>query len=201
MRSTLRFALVACVVGMALPSTAAAQERKGFWGSFGLGQGSVGVSAQTFAATPFQEDRDAGFVGDIGLGWALNQQLLVGLEVKAMFASLAGDFATLDVSNVSAVVTYYPRPASNFFVRGGVGGSFLDLTFDSPEANLAVEAGRGIGFSGGAGYDVHLGRGFSITPAVGFWYGHPGDLRLAGQTFLKDWKHNVIDVTLSIKFN
>ena len=31
MRSTLRFALVACVVGVALPSTAAAQERKGFW--------------------------------------------------------------------------------------------------------------------------------------------------------------------------
>ena len=195
------FATVAFAVGIALPSTAAAQERKGFWGSFGLGQGSIGVSAQTFAGTPFQEDRDAGFVGEIGLGWALNQQLLVGLELKAMFATLPGDVATLDVSNVSAALTYYPRPASNFFVRGGVGGSFLDLTFDAPEPNLAVEAGKGIGFSAGAGYDVYLGRGFSLTPAVGFWYGRPGDLGVAGQTLLKNWKHNVFDVTLSIKFN
>jgi hypothetical protein len=31
---------------MALPATAIAQERKGFWGSFGLGTGSIGVSAE-----------------------------------------------------------------------------------------------------------------------------------------------------------
>jgi hypothetical protein len=200
-RRTLLFATVAFAIATAMPSTASAQERKGFWGNFGLGQGSIGVSAQTFAGTPFQEDRDAGFVGEIGLGWALNQQLLVGLEVKAMFATLAGDVATLDISNVSATLTYYPRPASNFFVRGGVGGSFLDLTFDAPEVSLAVEAGQGIGFSAGTGYDVYLGRGFSLTPAVGFWYGRPGDLRVGGQTFLRNWRHNVIDVTLSIKFN
>jgi hypothetical protein len=41
----------------------------------------------------------------------------------------------------------------------------------------------------------------SLTPAVGFWYGQPGDYRLAGQTLLKNWQHNVFDVTLSIKLN
>ena len=63
----------------------------------------------------------------------------------------------------------------------------LDLTFDAPEANLAVEAGKGIGLAAGAGYDVYLGRGFSLTPAVGVWYGRPGDLRVAGQTLLRNW--------------
>lgn len=200
LRPTLLFATLACVA-IALPSTASAQERKGFWGSFGLGQGSVGVSAETAASRPFQEKRDGGGVVELDLGWALNQQLLAGLEFKAMFATLPGDIATLDVANVSATLTYYPRPASNFFVRGGVGGSFLDLTFDTPEASPSVETGKGIGFSTGVGYDVYLGRGFSLTPAVGFWYGRPGDLRVAGQTLLRDWKHNVVDVTLSIKFN
>jgi len=200
-RQRLLIVSVSCVLGITLPSTATAQERKGFWASFGLGQGSVGVSAETAAGRPFQDGRDGGGVVELDLGWALSQQLLVGLEVKAMFAKLPGNVATLDVSNVSAALTYYPRPASNFFIRGGVGGSFLDLTFDASEANLAVEAGKGIGFSAGAGYDVYLGRGFSLTPAVGFWYGRPGDLGLAGQTVLRNWKHNVVDVTLSIKFN
>jgi hypothetical protein len=61
--------------------------------------------------------------------------------------------------------------------------------------------GAGFGFTAGAGYDIYLARGFSLTPAVGFWYGQPGDFRVADQTFLKNWRHNVFDVTLSIKFN
>lgn len=203
-RPTLLFATVACVVGIALPATAIAQERKGFWGSFGLGTGSIGVSAEDAVAQPrpFQVGRDGGGVAELGLGWAVNQQLLVGIEVKAMFATYAGDVhGTLDVSNVSGTVTYYSRSSSNFFVKGGVGGSFLELTVDAPDPNVAVKPGKGFGLTAGAGYDIYLGRGFSLTPAAGFWYGRPGDLRIAGQTLLRNWKHNVFDVTLSIKFN
>ena len=162
-RPTLRFATVACVIAVALPSTAEAQERKGFWGSFGLGAGSIGVSAEDAVAQPrpFQVGRDGGGVAEIGLGWAANQQLLVGIEVKLTVATYAGDVhGTLDVSNVSGTVTYYPRSSSNFFVKGGVGGSFLELTVDAPDPNVAVKPGKGFGLTAGAGYDIYLGRGF-----------------------------------------
>jgi hypothetical protein len=197
----MRFATVACVVAIALPSTASAQERKGFWGSLGLGAGSIAVSAETAASRPFQEGRDGGGVGELNLGWAVNPQLLAGLELKVMAAKLAGGNGELVISNVSGTLTYYPRPSSNFFVKGGAGGSFLDVTFEALDADISIDAGKGFGFTVGAGYDVSLGRGFSLTPAVAFWHGQPGDFRLAGQTLLKDWRHNVIDVTLSIKFN
>ena len=82
-------------------------------------------------------------------------------------------------------------------MEGGVGGSFLQVASDEADP----EVGVGFGFTAGTGYDIYVGRGFSLTPAVGFWYGQPGDYRLAGQTFLKNWQHNVFDVTLSIKFN
>jgi len=200
----LLFATVTCAVGIALPSSAAAQERKGFWASFGIGAGSIGLSAEDAVAQPrpFQVGRDSGGVAEVGLGWAVNQRLLVGIEVKTMVATYVGDVrGTLGVSNVSGVATYYLRSSSNLFVKGGVGGSFLGLTVDAPDPNVAVKGGTGFGFSAGAGYDVYLGHGFSLTPAVGFWYGRPGNLRISGQTLLRDWKHNVVDVTLSIKFN
>jgi len=50
-------------------------------------------------------------------------------------------------------------------------------------------------------YDIYLGRGFSLKPAASFWYGHPGDVTFRGERFLTDWSHNVVDATMSIKFN
>ena len=76
MRPRLPFTTIACVVAISLPSTAGAQERKGFWGSFGLGPASIGVSAEDAVAQPrpFQIGRDGGSVAEIGLGWAANRQ-------------------------------------------------------------------------------------------------------------------------------
>jgi hypothetical protein len=102
---------------------------------------------------------------------------------------------------VSGTLTYYPGSSSNFFVEGGVGASFLEVTVDAADTSPSPELGAGFGLTAGAGYDIYLGRGFSLTPAVGFWYGRPGDLRIAGQTLLRNWRHNVIDFTLAIKFN
>ena len=192
-----------CMFGIALPSTAAAQERKGFWFTVGAGPGSVGISAGNDAAgNIFTGGRDAGLSSEISLGWAMNRQLLVGVEIKGISGTLVGSAeGQLIVTNLSGTLLYYPNPSANFFVRGGAGGSFLELTNDAPVTEDPVATGAGFGLSVGAGYDIYLGRGFSLTPAVGFWYGRPGDLRRAGQTLLRNWTHNVIDVTFSVKFN
>jgi hypothetical protein len=128
-------------------------------------------------------------------------QVLVGVQVKAWPATLTDRPAgSLNITNVSGTLTYYPRSSSNFFVEGGAGGSFLKVTADDADPS-PPELGMGFGLTARAGYEIHLGRGISLTPAVGFWYGRPGDLRIAGETFLKNWRHNVIDFTLAIKFN
>jgi len=197
-----RFSLTVFVVlvSMALSSTAAAQERKGFWFSVGLGKGSIGISADDAAATLISSDRDSVGVLDIGLGWAVRQQLLVGIEVNASPATLTNrPTGTIGSTNVSGTITYYPRSSSNFFVEGGVGESFFKVASEAP--GYSPEMGAGFGFTVAAGYDIYLARGFSLAPAVGFWYGQPGDFRVAGETVLRNWRHNVFDVTLAIKFN
>ena len=113
---------------------AAAQERKGFWGSFGLGLGSVGTSVSS-ATGRVSGDRQRQSIGDVSVGWALSPRLLTGVEVKAFglpgrFTDGAGTTtSTFDVflTNVSGVALLYPS-SSNFYVKGGAGGSFIEAS-------------------------------------------------------------------------
>jgi hypothetical protein len=181
----------------ALAATANAQERKGFWFDFGVGVGGLDVSAGGQDGS-----RDASGIAGLKLGWTLNPQVLAGLNLRSATLDVQGAITgAFDVYNVEATVVYYPSVSSGFFVSGGVGGSFLDLVIEEQGTTLTGNISKGLGLSVGAGYDYYLGRGFSITPAASFWYGRTGDVRFRGQTVLTDWSHNVIDATVSIKFN
>jgi hypothetical protein len=197
---------LAVVAWGATAQPAAAQERKGFWGSFGLGLGSVGISVSSETGR-ISGDRQRQGIGDMSVGWALSPRLLTGVEVKVF--GLTGRFtdgagtttSTFDVfvTNVSGVALLYPS-SSNFYVKGGVGGSFIEASAPVNGATLSETHG-GFGLTAEAGYDLYLGRGFSITPALGYWYGRPGMLRLGGSPALTGWRHNVLDATVSMKFN
>jgi hypothetical protein len=176
-----------------LAATASAQERKGFWFDFGVGVGSSGIS------TGIDEARDSAGIVALKLGWALNRQLLMGMEIRMMTLDVTGDIVgVLAAYNVHGTILYYPRASSGFFLSGGLGGAFLDL---DPDDQDLTNVAKGFGLSAGVGYDFYLGRGFSLTPATTFWYGNTGGGSLNAQTSLADWNHNVIDATISIKFN
>jgi hypothetical protein len=189
----------ALALWVALPSVALAQERKGFWAEFGVGAGSIGISTDE-AST---EGRDGSGVTTLSAGWAVNPRLLAGVEVDFTTGTLHGRLAdgTFDLYNVSGTVTFYPYHSSNFFVFGGAGGAFVDVSVEASGTTLTATVGRGFGFTAGAGYDIYLGRGFSLTPAFDFWYGAPGDVVFVGQTLFSNWKYNAIAATVSIKFN
>jgi hypothetical protein len=180
---------------VALPSTAVAQERAGFWISGGLRLKSVGGSIDSVPI-------DRGGTGDItiSLGWTLTPQLLIGVEASGYGVTLYNP-AGVETTGTNSVVSipYYPRGSSGFFVRGGVGPTFLDNTEDSPPA--ADISGKGIAVMGGAGYDFYLGRNFSLTSAVDYWYGDVGNVEFDQSTRFTDWKHNAIGVLFGIKFN
>ncbi len=201
-RATVRVSVLLVVLVCGLPGVVTGQERSGFWVGVDVGTGSTGTSASGTVGSVFGDYRRWGGASALGLGWAVNPQLLVGIELRGMgwtwwTSDLRG---TLAVNNVSGILTYYPRVASGFYVKGGLGGSFLIMDvegFGGPAGNSS----HGLGFTTGAGYDVYLGRGFWLTPAVNFLYGQSGDVEFSRDSVIRDWKHNRTDFTVGIKFN
>ena len=55
---------------LGLPSRASAQERSGFWFDFGVGTGSLGISAGNF-----EDGRTGTGVVAFGLGWAVTPRV------------------------------------------------------------------------------------------------------------------------------
>ena len=193
----MRRTAVIAVVCLVAASTASAQNRHGVWFTAGVGIASAGISDNDADA-----DRGAIATGLLEVGWALTPRVLVGVDLKIVSFDVSGDLVgKLNAYTLAGALTYYPRATSGFFVKGGAGGSFAELQVDFMDTDVPTKAGSGFGFTVGTGYDIHLGRGFSIRPAVDFWYGRIRDLTIAGLPVLSDWSYNVIDASVSIKFH
>lgn len=196
--SMTRFLLpVLAFICLGWSSTATAQERRGFWFDIDAGVGSVRVSS----------DRESGprgweGIGTLAAGWAVNPRLLAGVEMRIMSLDVTGDIVgTADVYNVMGRVAYYPNASRGFFVKGAAGGSFIDLNIDQQGTTFTANIAKGLGLGAGVGYDIYLGRGFSVTPAVTYWYGRMDGLNIFGETYLTGWSHDVIDMTIGVSFH
>jgi hypothetical protein len=176
-------------------SPAPAQERSGFWIGFGGGVGSAGVSCDDCEGG----DRETAAVGYVKLGGTLSERVLLGAEVNLWSKEQEG--VTLNLYDAVATLTFYPQPTSGFFLKGGVGASFLDTEFRDDDTRVTVDLGTGLGVLAGAGYDIRVGRRISITPAVNYWYGWPGDIKLGGETVFTSWRQNVVDFTVGVTFH
>lgn len=178
---------------------AEAQERKGFWFDFGVGAGSVGLSADGASS---EDDRIGSGVASLSLGWALSPRLLAGFDLRVSVLDVQGDIeGEMALGNFMATLAYYPRDTSGFFVKGGIGGALVDLSFEQQNTTLTTNLAKGLGLSGRVGYDFYLGRGFSVTPSGGVSYGRTGDLVFLGETLFSNWRYTVLDATVSISFH
>lgn len=185
------------LIGVALPSTATAQERQGFW--FNV---SGGVGSATVTCDDCDSDRETGGVFGFRLGGSLSERVLVGGEVNFWAKSYdiePGVKGTFNLYNVSGTLTYYPT-GSGFFVKGGAGLAGADVDVEAEGTTITIDVGTGFGFIAGAGYDIPISRRWSITPGVNFSYGQLGDTTIAGEPFINNWKQNSIDFTIGITF-
>jgi hypothetical protein len=126
-RTIARVSLLLVVLVCGLPGVATGQERSGFWVGLDVGLGSAGTSAGGTVGSVFDDDRGWTGASTLGLGWAVNPQLLVGIELGrgTSWTWWVGDMkGTLDTTSVSGILTYYPRAARGFYIKGGLGGSF-----------------------------------------------------------------------------
>ena len=153
--------LTAAVLASAVPLLAQhPQVRRGFWISGGPAFGSLDL-----ACSGCETDRESGLTLLLAMGGTPRPGLLIGGELEGWGKELGGVDVT--VGHVSGVAYWYPRPASGFFVKGGLG-----IAVYSVDAGpLGEEEDTGLGLHGGLGYDVRIGRNLSLTPAAGIFWG------------------------------
>jgi hypothetical protein len=171
------------------------QERHGFWIGLGGGVGSAKATCDDCGSS----NRETGVAGYLKLGGTINEGVLLGVESNIWSKTQEG--VTVNFYNAAATLTFYPQPTSGFFVKGGVGLSFLDTQIRDGTTTVTVDLGDGPGVILGAGYDVRVGKNISITPAVNFWYGKPGDVTFGGETIFRNWRQNVVDFTVGVTFH
>ncbi|MGE0158361.1 MAG: autotransporter domain-containing protein [Gemmatimonadales bacterium] len=136
------------------------QTRQGFFINLGLGVGSFGIENG--------DDREVGGTGEITLGGTLTPQVLLAGEISGWTKDEGG--ARVTHTNVTAVVQFYPMVDGGLFLRGGVGGSRLEISASSGGFSFSAED-TGLGATAGLGYDIRVGSNFSITPYGLFAWG------------------------------
>jgi len=189
-------AFVSLVAG--IPTAAHAQPREGFWLGLGGGYGSAGVNCDDCAG-----EREGSGVGYLRGGWTLSPRTLLGLDINLWSKSAEEEDVelTLNLYNFTGTMTFYPAASSGFFLKAGAGVSVIDVDADFDGSTLTADLGTGLGLTFGAGYDVRLGRMISLTPAIGYWYGRPGDLKFGSETLFTNWRQDVVEFTVGITFH
>lgn len=144
-----------------------AQDRHGFMMGANLGGGTAAVSASGSGGS-VSSSREAGVAGNFRFGWGVTPYLSLGLESNAWSKTESGTTVAFTVSALTA--TYYPNPAQGFYLRAGVGGSSQRLRVDQGGGLFGEASQTGFGFTGGTGYEMRLGRKWSLGPSLDYGY-------------------------------
>jgi hypothetical protein len=177
---------VALVALFALPAHAQdGPRREGFFIGFGFGGGGGEISG----------DPDVeGGTGWLTLGGTVSQKVRLAGDFNGFAAGEDGDLA---VSTSTFSVLFYPTVRSNFFLKGGLGLASATYYGPGPDAY-----GGGFGSLVGAGYDIRLGRNFSITPQLTFFGGETGDLKNDdGDPVLNDVSFGIATLSIGVVFH
>ena len=145
-------------------SSLEAQERQEhiyFWLSIGAGAGA-NVSEE------LEGERSFGGAGYARVGAALTQKLLFGVEflawAKRHEIDPGADPVTIQRSNLSLMMMYYPSDRGGLFLKAGVSGAYIDIE----ELGMKVRE-QGTGARAGLGYDLSVGHLY-ITPNVDWMF-------------------------------
>lgn len=142
--------------------------RKGFWGGIDAG---VGLLEQSLDNST--KDDTTFYLGFKG-GYALNPNFLIGVEFSGWL--LEGTDVNdprygEGVSQILAIVRYYPLQASNLFLKAG--GGHVRMWNNRPGEPSGMEGGA---FSLGVGYDFLVTDKIALSPFASYYLGNPGDI-------------------------
>ena len=168
------FAILTFALGLLIPAgetfAQRPQTREGFNLSFGFGGGSASIDCRGCRTS-----RQSGTVLYLNVGRTINRHLTLGGEVNAFARNSQNEDDR--IGSLMAVAHFYPAPAMGFFLIGG--GGMTSMSLDN-RVDLVKVTSTGLGAEIGAGYDVRLGRNFSLTPYAAFVQGFTGIAKLNG---------------------
>jgi hypothetical protein len=168
------------------------QKREGFWFGLGLGYGRAKFGESCDCSYSWVDQ----LTGSFRFGGTLNPKVLLGSEVN-VWSRDSGPPTTL--ASATGTVTLYPQTQGGFFVKGGVGFSFVKLGNTIRGIDYS-DSSVGWGVLAGIGYDARIAANVSLTLSVNYWYGSPGDLNVASSSS-PDWKQNVASFELGLTFH
>ena len=188
-------AIFTLAVGLLIPASETfaqrPQTRQGVNISFGFGAGSAGIDC-----SGCETSRKSGTVGYFNVGGTINRHLTLGGELNGFAYSSKNEDDT--IGSLMAVAHFYPASAIGFFLIGGAGLTSLSLDNHVDQVNVTSASG---GIQLGAGYDVRLGRNFSLTPYVSFVQGFAGKARVNDVSTSETVKPNYTQVGLGFTWH
>lgn len=185
-----RSMLMAVIVSAAAVGSAQGQYnhiRDGFYSTIGIGFGSA-----KFSCGQCTGDRQSGVSGLFAIGTAIDQPLIVGAELDLFYKRQ--DFDDGWIATVTAFGQWYPASTGPFFLKGGLGLGWTQVTVQVPNG-FDSRTKSGFGYMVAAGYDFRIGHYLSVTPLVGWYGGSLGDVdEITGLNV------NVIQAILTVGF-
>jgi hypothetical protein len=188
-------AIFTLAVGLLIPASETfaqrPQTREGLNISFGFGGGNAGIDC-----SGCETDRQSGTVGYFNVGGTINRYLTLGGEFNGFGYSSQNEDDT--IASMMMVAHFYPAPAMGFFLVGGAGLTSMSLDNHVDVVNVTSTSG---GVQIGVGYDVRLGRNFSLTPYVSFVQGFAGKARVNDVSTSETVKSNYAQIGLGFTWH
>jgi opacity protein-like surface antigen len=168
-------------------------DRTGFFVGFGVGAGTAGWNWSEEAGGG--DEAEGSFVFDFRLGWAVKDNLVLGLENAAWAKryEIEGTAvnATFSFNATTFAVTYFPANMG-LYVKGGVGfGSTKGEINLGSNFNVA-QSDPGVALLGAFGYEWRLTDKFALGPQVEAFYVKPD-----GEVFQSA---TVVDATVQLNW-
>jgi hypothetical protein len=169
-----QFAILTVALGLLIPASQTLaqrpQTREGFNLSFGFGGGSAGIDCSGCPT-----NRQSGTALFLNVGSTISRRLTLGGELNGLARSSQNEDDTF--GSLMAVAHFYPAPAMGLFLIGGAGMTSMSL---DNHVDLVNVTSTGLGAQLGAGYDIRLGRNFSLTPYASYVKGFAGMAKVNG---------------------
>lgn len=171
--------IVLCLVVMAasvvaVPAVAGdhPQDRTGFFIGLGAGWGNMGADLEAF-----DTDRENSVSGNFRFGWAVANNIAIGLESSSWVKKYDINGTSTDLNLLASVTTFavtvFPGNMG-LYLRGGLGFATAREQLEGG-GNTVSQTENGLGLLGAVGYEWRLTQKFALGPQAQWAYLNIGD--------------------------